>query len=59
MAKKASKKSGSGLDRQIASKRKALAAINKKKAEEKRAKKKLATLRALENKLKNARKRSK
>lgn len=54
MAKKA--KSGSGLSRQIAAKRKAIAAINKKKRDAIRHRKQLATLRALDNKLKTARK---
>lgn len=56
MAKKKAK-GISGLDRQIAAKRKALAAIRKKESEKKRAAKKVRTLRALESKLKTAKKR--
>lgn len=51
--KKASKKSGAALDRQIAAARKKLAAINAKKRAEKAAQRKLATLRKLQTKLRN------
>lgn len=51
------RKSISGIDRKIASKRSALAKIKKAEREKKSVAKKLRTLRTLETKLKNAKKR--
>lgn len=53
--KKSSKKSVAAIDRQISAARKKLNQINAKKRAAKTAQRKLATLRKLQTKLKNAR----